>query len=454
VAPVRVAVVGAGPAGFYAAGGLLDAGLGIEVDVIERLPTPWGLVRLGVAPDHPRIKAVSSVFERIAARPGFRFLGNVEAGRDLRHSELADCYDAVVYAVGAQADRRLGIPGEDMDGSWPASAFVGWYNGHPDYAGCDVDLACERAVVVGNGNVALDIARMLALEPAALAETDIADEALHALAASRVREIVVVGRRGPVQASFTTAELRELGALSEAGVVVDPADLVLDPASEATVATATTPRRNLELLREWAGRPRADAPRTIRLRFLCSPVALHGDHHRVEAIELVHNRLEVHRGTSIAEPTDEHETLPCGLVVRSAGYRGTSIPGVPFDERHGTIANDAGRVRDLPGAYCTGWIKRGPSGVIGTNKRDAAETVENVLADLAQGRLQRVGAPAEAVDTLLAARGIEVVDDAAWHRIDEAERREGELEGRPRVKLCRWEELLATARAEQLAALA
>src|SRR6184192_2146361 len=266
--PIRVAVVGSGPAGFYAAGAMLDADLGIEVDMIERLPTPWGLVRLGVAPDHPKLKSVSRAFERIAERPGFRFFGNVEVGRDLSHADLLQLYDAVVYAFGAQTDKRLGIPGEDLAGSWSATEFVAWYNGHPDYQDLEFDLNVERAVVIGNGNVALDVARMLALTPEELAPTDTTDPAIEAIGSSSLREIVVVGRRGPAQASWTTQELKEMGELAGADVVVDPAELELDPVSEASLEHETNTRRNLEMLREFAGREPTGKPVTLRFRFL------------------------------------------------------------------------------------------------------------------------------------------------------------------------------------------
>ena len=276
--PVRVAVVGSGPAGFYAAGHLLAADIPVEVDMFERVPTPWGLVRLGVAPDHPNIKAVSRVFEKIARRPGFRFLGNVEVGRDLQHADLVDLYDAVVYAFGAQADRRIGIPGEDLPGSWAATEFVAWYNAHPDYQGLEFDLSSERAVIVGNGNVAIDVARMLALTAEELAPTDTTDAAISAIVRSGIREIVVLGRRGPAQAAFTTPELQELGELAGADVVVDPADLELDAASEAALAEDTAiARRNVDVLREYADREPVSKPRKIRLRFCASPVAIVGD---------------------------------------------------------------------------------------------------------------------------------------------------------------------------------
>ncbi|MGZ4358353.1 MAG: FAD-dependent oxidoreductase [Gaiellaceae bacterium] len=449
--PLRIAVVGSGPAGFYAGGQLLAAEPPVEVDMIERLPTPWGLVRLGVAPDHPNIKAVSRAFEKIAARPGFRFLGNVEVGRDLRHADLVRLYDAVVYAVGAQSDRRLGIPGEDLRGSLPATEFVAWYNGHPDFQGLQIDLDVERAVVIGNGNVAVDVARMLALTPEELAPTDTTDAATEALSAASIGEILLVGRRGPAQAAFTTPELQELGELAGADLIVDPADLELDPVSEAMLADDTNARRNVALLREYAARVPAGKPKRLHLRFLLSPVAILGEQ-RVEAIELVKNVLVGdERGRLVASPTELRETVPCGLVFRSVGYRGVALPELPFDDRRGTIRNDCGRVldgegRQIAGVYCTGWIKRGPSGVIGTNKKDASETVERLLEDARAGRLGNPADPtASAVDALLDERGISRVVYDGWLAIDERERALGEPLGRPRVKLCSWEELLSTA---------
>ena len=446
--PLRVAVVGSGPAAFYAAGHLLANEA--EVDMIERLPTPWGLVRLGVAPDHPQLKTVSRAFERIAARPGFRFLGNVEVGRDVMHQELAALYDALVYAVGSQADRRLGIPGEDLPGSWAATELVAWYNGHPDYQHLDFDLSHERVVVIGNGNVALDVARMLALTEDELAPTDTTDAAIEAIVASGIREIVVLGRRGPVQAAWTSTELGELGELAGADVVVDPAELELDPVSAAELAAASNVvQRNVEILRDFASRKPSGKPRTVRLRFRASPVAILGEE-RVEGVELAHNRLEPDdRGSVRAVATDERETVSCGLVFRSVGYRGIGIPGVPFDERSGTMPNADGRVLDesgapIPGLYCAGWIKRGPTGVIGTNKKDATETVERLLEDAREGRLPaRTG---DTIEELLAERDAEVVVYAGWEAIDTLERARGEPHGRPRVKLCSWDDLLAAAR--------
>jgi ferredoxin/flavodoxin---NADP+ reductase len=448
--PLRVAVVGSGPAGFYAAAALLDAEVSVEVDMIERLPTPWGLVRLGVAPDHPKLKTVSRAFERIASKPGFRFFGNVEVGRDLSHADLERVYDAVVYAVGSQTDRRLGIPGEDLRGSWSATEFVAWYNAHPDFQDLSFELNVERAVVIGNGNVALDVARMLALTPEELAPTDTTDPAIEAIGESTLRDIAIVGRRGPAQASWTTTELKELGDLAGADVVVDPAELELDPASEASLAHDTNARRNMDVLRDFAAREPTGKPVTLRLLFLRSPVALHGEE-RVESIELVRNQLEERDGRLVAVPTEEHETIACGLVFRSVGYRGVGLPDLPFDEQRGTLRNDCGRVLDddrepVPGVYCAGWIKRGPTGIIGTNKKDAMETVALLLEDVQEGRIaHKDEATADALESLLAERRIRAVLYAGWTSIDELERAAGEKLGRPRVKLRSWDELLEAA---------
>ena len=448
---LRVAIVGSGPAAFYAAGALLASeDPRIEVDMIERLPTPWGLVRLGVAPDHPQLKTVSRAFEKIAVRPGFRFLGNVEVGRDADHDELAGLYDAVLYAVGSQSDRRLGIPGEDLPGSWAATELVAWYNGHPDHHQLAFDLSHERAVVIGNGNVALDVARMLALTPEELAPTDTTDAAIAAIVASGIREVVVLGRRGPVQAAWTSTELGELGDLAGADVLVDPRELDLDPASEAELeAASNVVQRNMEILRGFAGREPAGTPTSIRLRFRASPVAIQGDE-RVEAVEVALNRLESDGSGSVrAVATDEREVIPCGVVFRSVGYRGVALPDVPYDERTGTIPNDGGRVLRadgvaVAGVYCAGWIKRGPTGVIGTNKKDATDTVEHLLEDARDGRLPaRSGGT---IDELLVERDVGVVTYAGWEAIDLLERSRGEPQGRPRVKLPTWDELLEAGR--------
>jgi ferredoxin/flavodoxin---NADP+ reductase len=448
---LRAAVVGSGPAAFYATGALLASeDPPVEVDMIERLPTPWGLVRLGVAPDHPQLKTVSRAFEKIAARPGFRFLGNVEVGRDVTHEELRDLYDAVIYAVGSQTDRRLGIPGEDLPGSWAATELVAWYNGHPDFQDLQFDLSGERAIVIGNGNVALDVARMLALTREELSPTDTTDAAIEAIVSSGIREIVVLGRRGPVQAAWTSTELGEMGDLAGADVLLDPAELELDPASEAELeAGSNIVQRNFEILREFATHEPTGKPCVVRLRFRVSPVALLGEE-RVEAVEIVRNRLEPdERGRVRAVTTGEREVIPCGVVFRSVGYHGVGVPGAPFDERAGTMPNAGGRVlgddgTPIPGLYCAGWIKRGPTGVIGTNKKDATETVELLLEDARAGQLpERSGAT---IDDLLSERGVEVVMYAGWEAIDVTEKARGEPQGRPRVKLSTWEELLSASR--------
>jgi ferredoxin--NADP+ reductase len=448
--PLRVAVVGSGPAAFYAAGHLLASeDPPAEVDMIERLPTPWGLVRLGVAPDHPKLKEVSRVYEKIAARPGFRFLGNVEIGKVIEHHELMRSYDAVVYANGAQTDRRLGIPGEELPGSWAATELVAWYNGHPDFQGLTFDLSGKRAIVIGNGNVALDVARMLVLTREELAPTDTTDTAIEAIVGAGIKEILVLGRRGPVQAAWTPTELHELGELAGADIVVDPAELELDPASAAELADASNiVQRNVEILHDFASRDSSGKRRTVHLRFRVSPVAILGEE-KVEAVEIVRNRLEADAAGRIrAVATDAREVIPCGIVFRSVGYHGVELPDVPFDESAGTMPNDRGRVLDeggrpIPGLYCAGWIKRGPTGVIGTNKKDATETVDLLLEDARAGALEpSVGG----IDELLAERGVEVVTYAGWEAIDALERSRGEEQGRPRVKICTWGELLAAAR--------
>src|ERR687897_375032 len=346
---MRIAVIGAGPAGFYASDQLLAAGF--EVDLLDALPTPFGLVRSGVAPDHPNIKAVTRVYEKTAAKPGFRFFGGVALGEHVSRSELLERYHAVVYAIGTSDDNRLGIAGEDRPGSYPATRFVAWYNGHPDACDEEFDLSATRAVVVGNGNVAIDIARMLVLDPDELALTDTADHALAALASAQVEEVILLGRRGPAQAAFTNPELRELGELSRAAPVVDPVELELDEHSRAWLETEAEPtsKRNYELLRAYAERPLGDASHRITMRFLRSPVELlgAGEEGHVTGMRIVHNRIEPARDGSLrAVATDREEVIPCGLVIRSIGYRGTPLGDVPFDARRGLIRNTGGRVTE------------------------------------------------------------------------------------------------------------
>jgi ferredoxin--NADP+ reductase len=454
--PIRIAVVGSGPAGFYTAGHLLgDGPENLEVDMFERLPTPWGLVRSGVAPDHPKIKSVTRVYEKTAAHPRFRYFGNVELGTDISRAELALHYNAIVYATGSLTDRAMGIPGEDLPGSWAATDFVGWYNGHPDYRELQFDLSHERAVVIGNGNVAIDVARMLVLAHTELAKTDIADHTLQVLEHSAIREVVVVGRRGPGQAAFTNPELRELGEMEGVDVIVDSAELdrglaVPDPGMDPTA------ERNVTALRAYAQRPRA-APRTISLRFLLSPVELRGDASGVREVVLVRNALQADdSGALRAIATEETEVIEAGLVMRAIGYRGVALPEVPFDDQRHVIPNEQGRVLDVtdgghrPGEYVVGWIKRGPTGVIGTNKKDAQQTVDALLQDLAAGRLPESSQPnPAAIEALLRKRKPDLVEYAGWEAIDRHERALGEPHGRPRVKLTRVDEMLRVAAAEQ-----
>ncbi|MBI5106771.1 MAG: FAD-dependent oxidoreductase [Solirubrobacterales bacterium] len=449
--PLRVAIIGSGPSGFYAAGHLLkQAGRPVEVDVYDRLPTPWGLVRGGVAPDHPKIKSVTRVYEKTALQPGFRFFGNIEVGRDVSQEDLAAWYDAVLYAVGTSGDKKSGIPGEDLPGSVSATEFVGWYNGHPDYRDLDFDLSGERAVVIGNGNVAVDVARMLTLTHDELAVTDVADHALEVLDASSITEIVVLGRRGPEQAAFTNPELLELGELLDADVVVDPADLDV-PEELREDELEPTARRNVEILREYAQRAPSGKRKRVVLRFLSSPVEILGDG-RVEAVKVVRNELvRDERGGLRAKATGETEVIEAGIVLRAIGYTGTPLPGVPFDAARGLIPHEDGRIVDdhgpVQGAYVAGWIKRGPSGVIGTNKKCAQETVDALLEDLEAGKLDLAAErpTAEEVVERLVERQPHLVDYEGWQSIDRHEKGLGEPQGRPRVKLTRVQELLDAA---------
>jgi ferredoxin--NADP+ reductase len=455
LAQPRVAIVGAGPAGAFAAGCLLRARGDAEVDLYERLPTPWGLLRGGVAPDHQEIKRLQDTFDRQTLSRGCRFLGNVEVGTDITHAELMQHYTAVVYATGAQTDKSLGIPGEELPGSCAATEFVAWYNGHPDYRELRFDLSGRRAVVIGNGNVAADVTRILTRSTQELERTDIADHALAALRESRIEEVVVLGRRGPAQAAFTSAELRELGNLDGVDLRIDPADVELDPISEAWLAEqgTFTARTNMALLREFAARPaRPDARSAIELRFLTSPLRIRGEG-RVEAVDVGGNEIvRGDDGSLRARALDtDPQTIDCGFVLRSVGYRAVALPGVPFDERSFVLPNERGRVSTpdgelLPGVYAVGWIKRGPTGILGTNKRDAEETIGCLAGDLAA--LAPAARPRrEQIDALLAERRPDIVTAAGWRAIDRGERERGRESQRPRVKLASRDELLAAAAA-------
>ncbi|MCX7741530.1 MAG: FAD-dependent oxidoreductase [Meiothermus sp.] len=440
--PLRVAVIGSGPSGIYATETLIKQGeVPVRVDVFDRLPTPFGLVRYGVAPDHQTIKSVTKVMQKVLQDPKVRFFGNVAFGRDLSYEDLRRHYDAVIYTVGASSDRHLNIPGEDLPGSLSATEFVAWYNGHPDYRGLPMRLDARGVAVVGVGNVAVDVTRILAKSVEEVGRTDIADDALPVLAESRVTDIYMLGRRGPAQAKFTTKELRELGELLNADVVVRPEELELDERSAASIADQPSLLKNLEVLREFAARPLSGKPRRVHIRFLVSPVAILGQG-RVERIRLERNRLDENLN---AVGTGVYEELEVGLVLRSVGYRGVPLPGVPFDERRGIIPNQSGRVlRDgavAPGEYTAGWIKRGPNGVIGTNKADAAETVKLLLEDVPYLPLAQEP-NLEAVPRLLRERGVRFVSLEGWLRLDALETQRGQAQGRPRVKLTSVEEML------------
>jgi ferredoxin--NADP+ reductase len=453
--PLRVAIIGAGPTGFYVADHLFrHPDVVVEVDMFDRLPTPYGLVRLGVAPDHQKIKFVTTAFDKVAADPRFRFYGGVDFGKDVTLADLRAHYHQIVYCTGAQTDRRMGIPGEDLAGSHPATEFVAWYNGHPDYRDCVFDLAQESVAVVGVGNVAVDVVRILCRTPEELAATDIADYALEALRKSRVREVYLLGRRGPAQAAFTNPEIRELGELADADITAHPDEVELDPLSRAAVERSQDrpTRKKVQILEEYARRAPSGKSRRLTLRFLVSPVELVGDDAgRVAAMKLVRNELYA-TSTGALQPraTDRVETLPVGLVFRSVGYRGVPVPGVPFNESWGVILNDKGRVLDtdtkqpVVGEYTAGWIKRGPTGVIGTNKPDAAETVECMFEDLARGAVLEPAQPAAAAaEALVRQRRPGYVSYADWLKLDEIEVARGRAQGRPRVKLTSVEEMLA-----------
>jgi len=452
---LRVAIVGAGPTGFYAADHLLrNPAVVVDVDMFDRLPTPYGLVRLGVAPDHQKIKFVTNAFDKVAASPRFRFYGGVEFGKDVTLADLKALYHQIVYCTGAQTDRRMGIPGEDLTGSHPATEFVAWYNGHPDYRDCAFDLSQESVAVVGVGNVAADVVRILCRTPEELATTDIADYALEALRKSRVREVYLLGRRGPAQAAFTNPEVRELGELADADITAIPQEVELDPLSRVAVERSQdrATLKKVEMLREYARRAPTGKSRRLVLRFLVSPVELISDGAgRVAAMRLVRNELYA-TSTGALQPraTDRFEELPVGLVFRSVGYRGVPLPGVPFNESWGVILNDKGRVLDpdtkqpIVGEYAAGWIKRGPTGVIGTNKPDAAETVECMFEDLARGAVLEPTRPeAAAAEALVRQRQPNYVSYTDWLKLNEIEVARGRAQGRPRVKLTSVEEMLA-----------
>ncbi len=449
--PLRVAVVGSGPSGFYAAEALLKTkDLSVTIDMFDRLPTPYGLVRGGVAPDHQKIKSVTIVYEKVALNPAFRFFGNVMLGRDIQVEDLRKHYDQIVYAVGNESDRSLGIPGEELKGNHSATAFVGWYNGHPDHRDTDFDLTQERAAVIGIGNVAMDVTRILAEDPAHLAKTDMAEHAVEALRSSKVKEIYLLGRRGPAQAAYSPVEVQELGELSGADLVIDPKETELDEVSKAALSDAAT-KKHVEYVQQAAKRPAGSKAKKVVLRFCVSPVEVIGKDGRCVALKIEKNKLVPDgKGGLKAQGSGEFETLPMGLVFRSVGYRGIPIPGVPFDERAGKIPNVEGRVlaavgKDLvPCEYVVGWAKRGPSGLIGTNRADSVLTVKAMTDDLAQGKVSGAPEPQpEFIEKMLRGRDIPFLSFADWKRLDKLELERGTAKGKIREKFTRIKEMLS-----------
>jgi ferredoxin--NADP+ reductase len=447
--PARVAIVGSGPSGFYAAEALFAAQAEVDVDVFDKLPAPFGLVRYGVAPDHGKIKNVIKVYEKTAANPRFAFLGNVDVGNDVSVEELKRHYDAIIFTSGAQTDRHLGIPGEDLPGSHPATEFVAWYNGHPEYTDREFDLSHEAAVVIGVGNVAVDVARILAKSVDELAHTDIARHALDVLAQSNIRDVHLIGRRGPAQAKFTAQELKELGDLAICDLVMDESALELNPESRAELDDPKNKGavKIYNLLRDFARRSAGQKTRRLYLHFLESPIELVGDG-RLERVVLEQNTLTGQPGKQRSRGTGVTKDLDCGILFRSVGYRGVPIPGVPFRDDWGIIPNEGGRVTQdgstVPGIYAAGWIKRGPSGIIGTNKPCSIETVKNFLADLST-LTPCPDRDRGAVRRLLADKSVTVVDYDAWRKIDAAEIERGKPEGKPREKFVTLDEMLAAA---------
>ncbi len=439
----RVAVIGSGPAGIYAVEALTRQGE-IAVDVLDRLPCPFGLVRYGVAPDHPKIRSISAALGAVLEHQGVRFIGNVDVGSDVTLAELHEHYDAILLASGAAVDRPLGIPGEDLPGSVSATEFVAWYNGHPDAPVDAFTLAARSVAVIGMGNVAVDVVRLLAKTAVELRSTDLPDHVLRVLERSQASDIYMIGRRGPAQAKFTTKELRELGELTNADVLVAESELALDPASEQLLATKPAVRRNVEVLREWASRPPSGRPRRVHLRFWQRPVEVLGDEH-VTGVRLEETRLD-EQGNAVG--TGRTSTINAQMVLRSVGYRGRAISGVPFDERNGVVPNSAGRVlrdgKPVTGLYVAGWIKRGPTGVIGTNKHDARETVASMLADGPALPPAPIRDP-EAIMRLLSERGVSPVSWEGWRAIELAESQLGEQRGSARARITERDALLRAA---------
>ena len=450
---MKIAIFGSGPSGFYAAEELLiQSDPKIQVDMFDRLPTPFGLVRGGVAPDHQKIKSVVKVYEKTAAREGFRFFGNVEFGKDILLEDVKNLYDAAIFAVGAKSDRKMGIPGENLAGSFAATEFVGWYNGHPDYQNIQFDLSCEKAAVIGIGNVAIDVARILARDPDTYSQTDITEQAVKILKASQVKEVYLIGRRGPVQSAFTNPEIRELAELPGADLIVDPKEIELDEFSKADLESGKTDRQakgNVQVLTEQSKKNPAGKPRRIIVKFLASPVELIGKDGKVSAVKLEKNSLvRDDRGILRSQATGQFETIEAGLVLRSIGYKGVPLAGLPYDDKKGTIPNVEGRVVDsqfkaIPGLYVVGWAKRGPSGVIGTNKPDSIDTVHKLLEDVKAGKILSFSRNGGDIGDILRKKEIKIVTFSDWKKLDELEIAAGKSAGKTREKFTKIPQMLS-----------
>lgn len=453
--PLRVAIIGAGPTGFYTAEHLFKhKEYVVEIDLYDRLPTPFGLVRGGVAPDHQKIKSVTKAYDRVASNPRFRYYGYVEFGSDVSLDDLKKHYHQIVFTVGAQVDRSMGIPGEDLERSHAATEFVAWYNGHPDYRDREFDLSQESVAVVGVGNVAVDVCRILCRSAEELERTDIADYALEALRNSNVKTVYMLGRRGPAQAAFTNPEIKELGEMEVADIQVPEKDAELDEATKTFMEKNPDKGtdRKIEILKQYAAEKRSGKPKTLILRFCVSPVELiAGDDGGVGRVKLVENELYLNeRGTIRPRATTRFEEIPAGLVFRSVGYYGVPLPGVPFREDWGVIPNEKGRVLEHPdepgslveGLYCAGWIKRGPSGVIGTNKPDALETVDCMLEDVAEGKFLEPDEPGiDAAREMVKERKSNYFSYEDWKKLDALEIERAAGTEAPRVKFTTIEQM-------------
>ncbi len=437
--PLRAAMIGSGPSGFYAAENLLHTkDMQVQVDMFEKLPAPFGLVRYGVAPDHPKIKNVTKIYEKVAEQKGFQFLGNVEVGRNISVDELRQFYDVIIFATGAEKDRKLGILGEDLPGCHTATEFVGWYNGHPDFREEIFDLSQPIVAIIGQGNVALDVARILGKSVDELKNTDIARHALEALAESKVKEIHIFGRRGPAQAAFTPVEIREFAEFADCNCIVKPQDLELNESSRKELEDPDNAvrKKNYEILLQLSQKKHEPKKRQIIFHFLKSPVEICGAKH-LDKIIFEKNILVGNPGEQKARGSGEREEIRCDLLFKSVGYRGIPIKGLPFHDQWGIIPNQHGRVADseqiYSGLYAVGWIKRGPTGVIGTNKPDAEETVKMIMEDLPHLRPCKTP-DTEALKKLLQRYEIRVVSFADWKKIDAAEIERGKESGKPREK--------------------